>query len=875
MFYNDEFLILIFFQVKPKQEICDDTFQSSQQRKQKDVLDSDEEDASPGMIEVSAKSLQEPAPGNADGRIVISLKSLHQDEPINEPSQSLSQSSNLLGVPQGPPRIVSSQKEAGGALNKTIKTEKLDPVIDEGKMSGNVGIFREICKQRLVEMMGPGSSTSLSSNDRDEMQRAENMMKSSLSRRQERTNHKCEICGEAALGFRHGAYACSGCTNFFASNLSRKDMMYCSFNNDCPMNRENRSKCRSCRMRKCIQVGMKKTSAGPVKNEAFNIIPSNGIVQKKIIGPRSKVPLKPENFACRVCGDEPIGHRYNALVCDSCRNFFYLSTSGTHATNYVCINNNPSGCEINKETRNFCRKCRILKCFDVGMSRDFLGSGPQISKEEACEVCGDQANGKKYGVKTCNFCDAFFYCATTANEVFECKNNDECVISVNTRDNCHKCRIQKCFNVGMVTDPIENSMDLLKCEVCEDEAIGQKFGAIVCNSCFKFFAVVSTINEVLPCFFEDSCKITKYSRSHCKKCRLKKCYKVGMDISKEKASNVPPKCAVCKDLAIGMRYNAMVCGSCKDFFLHSVLGDQFKSYSCSYGNVCVINPSNKKACKKCRIHKCFEVGMKRDEELSPQEKKKKAEYLASLQNQKKIEKSQIRDKTRCEVCGDKAEGFRYNAFTCKACKYFFRSAMKDLRFQNYRCRSEGNCLVEGEMRKKCQRCRIQKCFDVGMKNTVGEPRKVMLMRKKARAIEIDQKLSAFNQDNGDAINENLMSLPFTGLLLDSISSGKIKDTTNSLLDSATHGALSDVIKKEKNPTEMSQSKNSTKDSIKKIDPNIKIKKEKLDTEKDNKIKTSGTLNVKSDSDKKKPVVSENSKTETKESSKDQVSLISL
>ncbi|XP_034982887.1 bile acid receptor isoform X1 [Zootoca vivipara] len=66
----------------------------------------------------------------------------------------------------------------------------------------------------------------------------------------------------------------------------------------------------------------------------------------------------------------------------------------------------------------------------------------------------------------------------------------------------------------------------------------------------------------------------------------------------------------------------------------------------------------------------------------------------------------------CVVCGDKASGYHYNALTCEGCKGFFRRSIT--KNAVYKCKNGGNCEMDMYMRRKCQKCRLQKCKEVGM-----------------------------------------------------------------------------------------------------------------------------------------------------------------
>lgn len=70
------------------------------------------------------------------------------------------------------------------------------------------------------------------------------------------------------------------------------------------------------------------------------------------------------------------------------------------------------------------------------------------------------------------------------------------------------------------------------CQVCGQKAHGSHFGAVTCRACAAFFRrVAAGANFVIKCQKGGGkCEIITNGRSCCKKCRLKKCKDVGMDI---------------------------------------------------------------------------------------------------------------------------------------------------------------------------------------------------------------------------------------------------------------------------------------------------------------------------------------------------------
>ncbi|CAG2162124.1 unnamed protein product [Oppiella nova] len=67
----------------------------------------------------------------------------------------------------------------------------------------------------------------------------------------------------------------------------------------------------------------------------------------------------------------------------------------------------------------------------------------------------------------------------------------------------------------------------------------------------------------------------------------------------------------------------------------------------------------------------------------------------------------------CQICGDKAIGRNFFAITCESCKAFFRrTALKNKPLE---CPSDGKCMITSKTRQLCKKCRLEKCFTVGMK----------------------------------------------------------------------------------------------------------------------------------------------------------------
>uniref|UniRef100_A0A914WT30 Uncharacterized protein n=1 Tax=Plectus sambesii TaxID=2011161 RepID=A0A914WT30_9BILA len=66
----------------------------------------------------------------------------------------------------------------------------------------------------------------------------------------------CAVCADLASGYHYGILTCLGCKTFFRRTIANGQNFHCRFNNTCRINKDVRCACRSCRFRKCLEVGM-------------------------------------------------------------------------------------------------------------------------------------------------------------------------------------------------------------------------------------------------------------------------------------------------------------------------------------------------------------------------------------------------------------------------------------------------------------------------------------------------------------------------------------------------------------------------------------------------------------------------------------------
>ncbi|KAF7711960.1 vitamin D3 receptor B isoform X1 [Silurus meridionalis] len=68
----------------------------------------------------------------------------------------------------------------------------------------------------------------------------------------------CGVCGDKATGFHFNAMTCEGCKGFFRRSMKRKASFTCPFSGSCSITKDNRRHCQSCRLKRCLDIGMMK-----------------------------------------------------------------------------------------------------------------------------------------------------------------------------------------------------------------------------------------------------------------------------------------------------------------------------------------------------------------------------------------------------------------------------------------------------------------------------------------------------------------------------------------------------------------------------------------------------------------------------------------
>lgn len=94
---------------------------------------------------------------------------------------------------------------------------------------------------------------------------------------------------------------------------------------------------------------------------------------------------------------------------------------------------------------------------------------------------------------------------------------------------------------------------------------------------------------------------------------------------------------VCSDRALGHNFNAITCESCKAFFRRNAMSN--KKFSCPFSNACEITTITRRFCQKCRLERCFKVGMKKEYIMSEEDKELKRLKIEQNRNKRKLKAS--------------------------------------------------------------------------------------------------------------------------------------------------------------------------------------------------------------------------------------------
>ncbi|CAF4427286.1 unnamed protein product [Rotaria sp. Silwood2] len=93
------------------------------------------------------------------------------------------------------------------------------------------------------------------------------------------------------------------------------------------------------------------------------------------------------NLECRVCGAPAHGYNFNQITCESCKAFFRRNAF-RDMSQLKC--HYSGSCIININTRRQCTYCRLKKCFDIKMRKDWIRTEEEKQLRQLIKLAKEQ-----------------------------------------------------------------------------------------------------------------------------------------------------------------------------------------------------------------------------------------------------------------------------------------------------------------------------------------------------------------------------------------------------------------------------------------------------------------------------------------------------
>ncbi|KAL2293765.1 hypothetical protein Nmel_018826 [Mimus melanotis] len=95
------------------------------------------------------------------------------------------------------------------------------------------------------------------------------------------------------------------------------------------------------------------------------------------LGDASADPERSLPRVCGVCGDRATGFHFNAMTCEGCKGFFRRSMK--RKAMFSCPFS--GDCHITKDNRRHCQACRLKRCLDIGMMKEFILTDEEVQRK--------------------------------------------------------------------------------------------------------------------------------------------------------------------------------------------------------------------------------------------------------------------------------------------------------------------------------------------------------------------------------------------------------------------------------------------------------------------------------------------------------------
>ncbi|CAF3362433.1 unnamed protein product [Rotaria socialis] len=106
-----------------------------------------------------------------------------------------------------------------------------------------------------------------------------------------------------------------------------------------------------------------------MKKEIFSPPETDPYQLQKVLPDDSAQESQVPTLECGVCGAPAFGYNFDQITCESCKAFFRRNAFRDMSQLRCRLS---GSCVINIETRRQCTYCRLKKCFDIKMRKDWI-----------------------------------------------------------------------------------------------------------------------------------------------------------------------------------------------------------------------------------------------------------------------------------------------------------------------------------------------------------------------------------------------------------------------------------------------------------------------------------------------------------------------
>ena len=164
----------------------------------------------------------------------------------------------------------------------------------------------------------------------------------------------CQVCSSTELvSLRYGIFVCSKCKNFFDKYTTSRIRRWLPCFQNCDI-----KKCLYCRLKKCLQAGMNKSSNGHRKYPYNPKKYTNEEIDEILHNAKVELVKNYTMNICEICSRE--SKNSGLPLCYQCRVFFRKSKVEARQCK------NKKDCKLHFTQPRLCKYCRYQKCLEIG-----------------------------------------------------------------------------------------------------------------------------------------------------------------------------------------------------------------------------------------------------------------------------------------------------------------------------------------------------------------------------------------------------------------------------------------------------------------------------------------------------------------------------